>query len=87
MHPAYAHHYQHMTEEERKAFTEKYGQRCGTYYRERNADNSNKTDSIAAMLRGSRNFVSKKPANGSNNTENNNANSKGARIVFPAIAI
>jgi len=46
MHPAYAHGCQNMTEEERKVFTEKYGQRCGGYYREKNTDNPNKAESI-----------------------------------------
>jgi hypothetical protein len=46
MHPAYAHHFQNMSEEERKAFTEKYGHRCGTYYERKDADNTNKTENI-----------------------------------------
>jgi hypothetical protein len=38
MHPAYAHKYHNMTEEERKAFIQKYGNRCGWYHEEKGSD-------------------------------------------------
>jgi hypothetical protein len=41
---AYAHKFQNMSEEDRKAFEEKYGRNCGCYYNYKDQPESGKTN-------------------------------------------